>query len=349
MATPQTPQDPSISVIRRRLISAAADDGAADPRSESIDFEAMGGHELQLELERSARAPAARQPDEVDALLQRYQAEKGGPALPDLEVRPPSNGLSANGLRRPGSNHSAPRPSGSFHGEALRGTSSRQGLPPLTGAGHAEWEKLRSENAELRAMVAELRQYLEENDPTAWEQKVKDADAAVAARDEMLAAQRAQTDEWSERLKTHRFVPNDHDLAEMSDELEKERCQLAQDRKTLDAERQQLREDEESLMKQMRDMEMSMAKDRADLARQRIDNQRLQSEIRHELDLLARGDASVKDRLATFQRRSQEAGVRPQQSPTAPLPSPAAMPMSAAPPKAANSTVFKRLFGKPDE
>src|SRR5262249_49574014 len=138
----------------------------------------------------------------------------------------------------------------------------------------------------------------------------------------------------------------DHDLAEMSDELEKERCQLAQDRKQLDGERQQLRDDEEALMQQMRDMEMSMAKDRAELARQRIENQRLQADVRHELDLLERGDASVKDRLAAFQRRSQEAGTRPYQSPTAPLPTPTAAPMAAPPPRAANSTVFKRLFGQ---
>src|SRR5205823_2399597 len=148
--------DPSISVIRRRLISATADAADDDARSESIDFDAMGGGDLQQELERSARAPAARPQDVVDALLQRYQAEKGVAPIPDLELRPPANGLSANGLRRPGSHSAAPRPSnGSFHGEVLRTSASRQGLPPLTGAGHAEIEKLRTENAELRAMVAE--------------------------------------------------------------------------------------------------------------------------------------------------------------------------------------------------
>jgi hypothetical protein len=345
MATPHTPVDPSLSVIRRRLIAVAPDGG-----SDSVDFDALGGnHQLQQELEQSARGPATGGYDEVEALLHRYQAEKGGSALPELEVRPPSNSISANGLRRgvsaPGGGTARPM-NGSFHGEVLRGTGSMHGLPPLTSNNYVETERLRTENTELRAMVAELRQYLEENDPTIWEQKVQNAEAAITDREHLLEAQRKQIDEWEEKLKTHRFVPSDHDLAEMSDELEKERCQMAQDRKQMDGERQQLREDEESLMKQMRDMEMSMAKDRADLARQRTEIQRLQGEIRHELDLLHRGDASVKDRLAHFQRRTQEAGGRPQPSQSAPLPAPGAAPMSAPPPKNAESGMFKRLFGQ---
>jgi hypothetical protein len=347
MATPHAPVDSapnSLSMIRRRLISAAPD-GSADPRSETVDFDAIGiNSQLQQELEESAQ-PEPGSYDDVESLLQRYQAEKGGAAMPELELRAPSNSVSANGLRRAASQPSAaPGPAraanGSFHGEVLRPAGSRHGLPPLTGNNNfAELDKVRSENAELRAMVADLRHFFEENDPAVWEHKLHESD-------ELIASQKKQIDEWQEKLQTHRLVPSDHDLAEMSDELEKERCQLAQDRKTLEAERQQLREDEESLMKQMRDMEVSMAKDRADLARQRTEIQRIQGEIRHELDILQRGDASVKDRLASFQRRSQEAGTRPYQSPTAPLPTPGAAPMAAPPPKVRDSGVFKRLFGQ---
>ena len=359
MATPQTHSDllpTSISMIRRRLITATADELAADPRSETVDFDALGGnHLLQEELEQAARSPAAPAIgyDTVEALLQRYQAEKGGAASPELELRAPMNSMSANAMRRNGASSvgvptaALPMQNGSFHGEVLRGSGSRHGLPPLTGNSYSELEKVRGENTELRAMVAELRQYLEEYDPTAREQKLEGAVADLAQRDELIVAQKKQLDEWQDKLTTHRLVPSDHDLSEMSDELEKERCQIAQDRKDLDAERQLLREDEESLMKQMRDMEVSMAKDRADLARQRTELQRLQDEIKHELDLLQRGDASVKDRLASFQRRSQEAGGgRPRQTPTTPLPTPMAAPMSGPPAKPRESTVFKRLFGQ---
>ena len=92
----------------------------------------------------------------------------------------------------------------------------------------------------------------------------------------------------------------------MADELEKERCQLARDRKTMDEERNQLREDEEDMMRQMREMEVQMAKERADLARQRTEVQRLHSEVKHELEQMQRGDRALTDRLAQFQRRHQE-------------------------------------------
>ena len=85
MATPQTPLDPnspSISMIRRRLISATSEGAAADPRSETVDFDSLNGSPLQPDLERSLRAPSPGGYDEVEARLQRYQAEKGGPVTP---------------------------------------------------------------------------------------------------------------------------------------------------------------------------------------------------------------------------------------------------------------------------
>src|SRR5438105_13477514 len=95
----------------------------------------------------------------------------------------------------------------------------------------SEVASLRTENAELRAMVAELRQYLEENDPQHWEERLKQAETLVAERDEVGAAQKKQLDEWQEKLQSNRFVPSDDELAKMSDELEQERCQLTQEKK----------------------------------------------------------------------------------------------------------------------
>src|SRR5207245_671573 len=64
-------------------------------------------------------------------------------------------------------------------------------------------------------------------------------------------------------------TPDEEDVLALSDTLERERRQLA--------------EDEEALMRQMRDMEMAMSRERAELARQRNELQRLNEEIRHEL------------------------------------------------------------------
>src|SRR5205814_850230 len=73
----------------------------------------------------------------------------------------------------------------------------------------------------------------------------------------------------------------------------------------LERERKQLKDDEESLMNQMRDMEVTMAKERAELARHRTEMQRLHTEFRHEMELASR-DASLRERLAPLQRKHQE-------------------------------------------
>jgi chromosome segregation ATPase len=227
------------------------------------------------------------------------------------------------------------------------------GLPPLTTASNAEVERLRSENAELKQMVAEYREHIETNQLQDWEQKIQEAEQLLSEKDTLIESLQKQVGEWEEKLKTNRFVPSDDDLAQMADELDKERSQFAQERKQLDLERKQLKEDEESLMKQMREMEVGMAKDRAELARQRTELQRTQIEVRHELELLQRGDATMKDRLAQFQRRGPDPAARPA-GPQMPMQMPQ-QPMAPGGPEASplpqsdrprESGVFRRLFGQ---
>ena len=86
---------------------------------------------------------------------------------------------------------------------------------------------------------------------------------------------------------------------------------LTQERKRLDEERKQLREDEEGLENQMREMEIGMARERAILARQETELKRLMAEIQHELDLLQRGDAGLREQMSKFQRRAQDVMARP--------------------------------------
>ena len=101
------------------------------------------------------------------------------------------------------------------------------------------------------------------------------------------------------------------ELEEWGDELEKESAKIAQERKRLDEDRRQLREDEEALEKQMRQMEVSMARERAMLARQETELKRLSAEIQHELDILQRGDAGLREQMTKFQRRAQEVMNKP--------------------------------------
>jgi hypothetical protein len=49
-----------------------------------------------------------------------------------------------------------------------------------------------------------------------------------------------------------------------------------------------------------------MARERAMLARQEIELKRLSAEIQHELEIMQRGDAALRDQLAKFQRRAND-------------------------------------------
>ncbi len=69
--------------------------------------------------------------------------------------------------------------------------------------------------------------------------------------------------------------------------------------------RRQLEEDEESLMQQMRQMEMAMSKDRAELARQRNEIQRMHNELNHEIEIASR-DPGLRERLVALQRLQGE-------------------------------------------
>jgi uncharacterized phage infection (PIP) family protein YhgE len=260
--------------------------------------------------------------DDVESLIQRYHAER--------------QGLNRRGaIRKPAT---AEKTVGQQDTRSLRDSAASTGHGGLTPAGRrigvSDLDQLRAENQELREMVTELKQVLEANDPQVWEQLNQEQLQLLAVRDQEITALKSACDEWNRKLQTCRFVPADDELAQISDELEKERCQVNQERRQLEDGKRQLKEDEDALMKQMREMEVAMARDRAELARQRMDLQRMQNDVQHELELLQRGDVAVKERLAQFQRRTNDTPARGLGS-VAP----------AAPEKSKDSATFKRLFG----
>jgi hypothetical protein len=61
----------------------------------------------------------------------------------------------------------------------------------------------------------------------------------------------------------------------------------------------------------MREMEVSMAKERALLARQETELKRLSAEIQHELELMQRGDANLRQSMEKFKRQAQEVMTKP--------------------------------------
>ncbi|HEV3235674.1 MAG TPA: hypothetical protein VGZ25_01715 [Gemmataceae bacterium] len=201
---------------------------------------------------------------------------------------------------------------------------------------------LRDENIQLRLLVAELQQHLENlTGPNSADAKLaeqnKEVEALLEEKSEVIRTLHLKIQEIEEELIKKPVpiaaTPHEEELMRMNDELERER--------------RQLQEDEDSMMQQMREMEIQMAKERAEIARQRNEMQRLHGEIRHELDLAAR-DATLRERLAPLQRRHQDVMTRRGSSP-APgagpasanaAPAPAA---EAAPPKK-DSGLLRRLF-----
>jgi predicted nucleic acid-binding Zn-ribbon protein len=178
----------------------------------------------------------------------------------------------------------------------------------------AEIQRLRSENKELRTLLDEMKHLLQEASDTEqqFSQKDKEFQAALEERDQQIEALNTQLGAIEDQIAKGELAPpppapkTRTELEEWGDELEKESTRLNQERKRLDDERRQLREDEEALETQMREMEVSMARERALIARQETELKRLSAEIQHELDLVQRGDAGLREQMAKFQRRAQE-------------------------------------------
>jgi chromosome segregation ATPase len=147
--------------------------------------------------------------------------------------------------------------------------------------------------------MEEMRQLLQ--DASEQEQKVQ---TELKDRDEKLATAAARIEELETTVNAK--PKSKGELEEWADELERESFQIAQERRAMETDRKQLREDESELEKQMREMEVAMARERAMLARQEQELKRLNAEIQHELEVMQRGDGTLRERLAVFQRRHAE-------------------------------------------
>jgi chromosome segregation ATPase len=209
---------------------------------------------------------------------------------------------------------------------------------------------LRSENAQLRTLCAELEQALHEatqqGGAAHGENRVPEYETLLEEKSEMIRtlhhelqqakavlAQEKQAPEASKPVaRPAGPTPREEELLALSEELERER--------------RQLQEDEQTLMDQMRQMEMSMARERAEMARQRNDLQRIQNEIMHEIERAERNGALV-DRIKDLKDKLQDATNRRGAAP-ATAPSSAAAPKTPAPPTTPSRKegLLGRWFGR---
>jgi hypothetical protein len=316
MNNPTLPTDPAVTAaeLRRRLLASTP------PPIGSMPTGTGDAGEAALIAGSDAAAAVTTTPS-TDLLARLRMPGKSGP-IPVPTPRPAAPAIPAIPDPTPSRPPSARRaPSSTAYNNNY---GSLNGLVDSDDGAdeHAQSEirRVRLENKELRKLLHEMKQLLQEasEGEQQWTAKQKTFDETLAAKDKQIEELSAQLGAIEEQIAKGELAPpppapkTRTELEEWSDELEKENAKLQQDKKKLDEERRQLREDEESLESQMREMEVSMARERALLARQETELRRLNTEIQHELELMQRGDAVLREQMAKFQRRAQEVLVKPQ-------------------------------------
>jgi DNA repair exonuclease SbcCD ATPase subunit len=194
-------------------------------------------------------------------------------------------------------------------------------------------ERLLAENQELREIIADLQNLVEESQGQTREARAErqaEYESLLEEKSETIRGLHLKVQELQERASAPP-LPDEQELRALSEDLERERSQLQQERRDLEELRRQLADDEKAMTQQMREMEVQMARERAELARQRIDLQRLQDEINAELERAAR-DNGLNERLGQLRQRYQDVATRKGASPLSQPPSPG----REAPPSAAD-------------
>jgi hypothetical protein len=152
-----------------------------------------------------------------------------------------------------------------------------------------ECDQLKKENEQLRECIAAIQVSSHADGPPAVKELHEEFEQILNEKTETIRALHMRNQELQEALRGGPDSPS-------REQLEARQVGIVK----LE---QRLRQDEESFNAQAREMEMAMAKERADLARQRAELLRLQAELQREVELVSR-DSGLRDRLASLQRRS---------------------------------------------
>jgi hypothetical protein len=308
MANPDILSDPAPSIsaaeLRRRLMASTPPPIGSSATSGMIDLDAMAAQVTARSSLGRLTMPGENGPVAANSLAPNLDA-----ITHDLPARPSRSRLGsldsfADSYTPPPEVESLPSPGGIPNIPAATRSSSKEPTPE-------DYKRIKQENRELRKLLEEMKVLLQEASEN--EQKVGSREQALQAQlaesQRVAADLTAQIQLIEEQVSSGALAPapampkTRDELEEWSDELEQESAKLQQERRKLNEERQQLREDEESLENQMRQMEVSMARDRALMARQETELKRLSAEIQHELEIMQRGDATLREQLSKFQRR----------------------------------------------
>lgn len=155
----------------------------------------------------------------------------------------------------------------------------------------------------LRQRVHELERMLEESayQEATWQERLKEYENLLEEKSEVIRDLHLRLQEMQEVQEHQPVASPKRSAAVEDDELRAMKAELLEARR-------QLEEDEEAMMRQMREMEMALARDRAELSRQRNEIQRVQADLNREIELAQR-DSGLRERLAHLNRR-QDSGSR---------------------------------------
>ena len=146
--------------------------------------------------------------------------------------------------------------------------------------------ELRRENEALLQRIAELER--EADTPVTWSDQQREFEQLLDEKSETIRVLNMQLQDLSTQLQ------GGHDRPTFENFHLKEA--------DLEAKLSRLRDDEEALKLQLREMEMGMAKERAELARQRSDMQRMSADLQREVEMASR-DPALRERLNNMQQR----------------------------------------------
>lgn len=166
-----------------------------------------------------------------------------------------------------------------------------------------------------------------------WLERQREYETLLEEKSEVIRTLHLRIHELEEERNARPAPSADDDHAEVSEAM-----RLKQE---LENQRHLLRQDEDDVMAQLRQMEMTMAKERAEMARQRQEINRLQTEVMREIEMASR-DPGLRERLQHL-REGSRATPAPTQTPIAALPS-EAIPAASAPERK-SSSFFRRMFG----
>lgn len=203
-------------------------------------------------------------------------------------------------------------------------------------------------NGELSRRVEELESQLQNATPESWQAQQSEFEGLLEEKSDVIRRLHMTIQELKDELHGGPLGPTKEQVEEMHADFERRLARL--------------KEDEDALQVQAREMEMAMAKERAELARQRADLQRLHNDVTREIEMAGR-DPGLRERLANLQRRSDSrpktmtalpSGERPLAAPPPSLPASSKRPTTMAAidldaesayQEDARPSLFRRLFG----